>query len=377
VKLWDLSGEQPKELFTLSPEVADATSLAFSDNAKTLAVGASNAVQFWDVSNKEPSKLFAEASAMIFAPDQDSWVKVEEKGVTRLVSDSLSTPFATIWPWDSFGNATANPDVAHPGDRNVPVALANGGNLLATRQGGVFRLWDLSSDKPKLQATLSSVGKGAAAFSPDGKTIATSSFIGIVEWWSVDKDQSHPLRAHVTPGDVQAMAFSPDGKILAVGGGGSSESESGLVMLWDTQTHERLKLDIRGHRGVGVDVTSLAFSPTDSRILAVGGSDKTVELWDVSTAKLLTPPLEGHKFPVTSVAYSPDGKTIASGDSGGIVNLWNASTFQWMMQLKVSSNEIKSIGFTADGNNLFTNDVKGEIREWSAVPREQVAAQRK
>jgi WD40 repeat protein len=379
VKLWNLSGEQPKELFTLSPDVADATSLAFSDDARTLAVAARDDVQFWDAGPKEPFKPFAEQSRMIFAPDQKSWVKVDAETVTQLISDLLSSPFATTWPLDSFGNATANTDVAHPGDKNIPVALANGGQLLATRQSDALKLWDLSSAEPRLQATLSgAVGNAAAAFSPTGKTIATASFIGIVEWWNVDKDQSHPLRAIVNFGHVQAMAFSPDAKILAVGGG-SSEADWGIVTLWDAQTHQQLPTQIKGHEGVGVNVTSLAFSPIDNHILAVGGSDKTVELWDVSTGKLITHPLEAHKFPVTSVAFSPDGKTIASGDSGGVVNLWSASTYQWMLELKVndSSSEIRAIAFTADGNNLFTNDVKGKIREWSAVPREQVAAQRK
>ena len=126
-----------------------------------------------------------------------------------------------------------------------------------------------------------------------------------------------------------------------------------------------------------VDVTSLAFSPTDNRILAVGGSDKTVELWDVSTGKLITVLFEGHKFPITSLAYSPDGGTIASADGGGMVNLWSASTYQWMVSLKASDNAIRTIAFSGKGQSLLTNDVKGEIREWPAAPREQVDASAK
>jgi WD40 repeat protein len=169
------------------------------------------------------------------------------------------------------------------------------------------------------------------------------------------------------------MAFSPDGKILAVGGGDSG-TDAGIVTLWDAQTHQGLGA-IRAHEGVGVSVTSLAFSPTDNHILAVGGTDKTVELWDLRHLdQPITLPLEAHKFPVTSVAFSPDGKTIASGDSGGIVNVWSASTYQWMLELKASSASIQSIAFTANGQSLFTDDVKGEIREWRAAPREPGAA---
>ncbi len=374
VKLWDLTAEQPKELYTLSPNAADATSLAFSDDGKTLAVGASNAVQFWDVSHKEPSLPFTDDAAMIFAPDQKFWLALSPGGmVTRYNTDSFSD--TRVWTLTPFGNPLAKRDVTNPGNKNIPVALAPGGNLLATRRGEELKLWDISSGEPKLQATLKGGVQGEIAFSPDGKTVATASSVEIVEWWSTDKDQSRPVQPIRELSSIKAMAFSPDGKILAVGGG-NGRANTGLVTLWDAQTHQQLATQIEGgHEGVEVDVTSLAFSPTDNHILAVGGTDKTVELWDVSSGTLITHPLEGHKFPVTSVAYSPDGKTIASGDSGGFVNLWSASTYQWMLELKASPNAIRSIAFSADGSSMYTNDVKGEVRLWSAAPRDQVDEQ--
>jgi WD40 repeat protein/energy-coupling factor transporter ATP-binding protein EcfA2/flagellar biosynthesis GTPase FlhF len=368
VKLWDLSADQPKELFTLSPDVADARSLAFSDDARTLAVVARDEVQFWDAGPKEPFTSRAQKGQMIFALDQKSWVEVGADTVTRWILGS-DKPHKDTWSLRSFAEANPTNRATQP----TAVAVANGGNLLATRQRGKLKIWDVRSAQPKLQATIYG-DVDQVAFSPDGNTIATASMVEKVEWWKVDKDESRPSEDYGDTSYVRAMAFSADGEVLAVGGGFEAAT-SGLVTLWNAKTekHERWPHQIQGPKGIHVDVTSLAFSPK-SHILAVGGSDKTVNLWNVDTGLQMTHPLEAHKFPVTSVAFSPDGKTIASGDSGGIVNVWSASTYQWMLELKASSEPINSIAFTADGQSLFTNDRNGEIREWRTAPREPVNA---
>ena len=152
------------------------------------------------------------------------------------------------------------------------------------------------------------------AFSPDGKTLASSSFDDTVRFWRVE-DQS-PVGEPIDPGigAVLTVAFAPDGRTVALGGSADT------VQLWQVDP-PKLVRTLEGSTG---SVHSLAYSP-DGTMLAAGGGT-TVLRWDARTGKPLGGPLEGHRDTVASVAFSPDGRTIASGGLDGDVRLWSADT---------------------------------------------------
>src|SRR5207244_10836988 len=107
---------------------------------------------------------------------------------------------------------------------------------------------------------------------------------------------------------------------------------------------------LKGHSDA---INAVAFS-IDGKTLASGSSDNTVKLWDVSTgAELRT--LKGHSnsvVPVISVAFSPDGRTLASGSSDKTVKLWDVSTGAELRTLKGHSEAVWSVAFSLDGNTL-------------------------
>jgi WD40 repeat protein len=98
----------------------------------------------------------------------------------------------------------------------------------------------------------------------------------------------------------------------------ASGSLDRTIRLWDTRTHKQLGTPLHGHTDF---VRSVAFSP-DGRTLATASDDGTIRLWDTRTHKPLGTPLRGHKGYVFSVAFSPDGRTLASASSDRTVRLW-------------------------------------------------------
>ena len=164
--------------------------------------------------------------------------------------------------------------------------------------------------------------------------------------------------ARLGKGTIRDIAFSPVGQYLAVASGIG-------VWIYEVATSRALML-----MPTASGVSSVSFSP-DGATLASGSWDGTVRLWDVATGEAIAT-LEGHTDWVFSVSFSPDGATLASGSWDDTVRLWDVATGEAIATLEGHTYAVFSVSFSADGSTLASGSWDGTVQLWDVVTGEPI-----
>jgi WD40 repeat protein len=368
IKLWDVStGMQVRTLEGHADELT--SSIAFSPDGKTLASASGDkSIMLWDVSTGarlralEGHTVFVVYSALSHDGKILASMGIDKTIRLRLVSTGAE--FSTLKETSYFSSMALSPDgktlasgnwdnaiklwdvstgvklrtlEGHSNPAHSLVFSPDGKILASLGADKTFKLWDVSSGAELHTLKMNSYLISSIAFSPDGKTLASGSWDKTIKLWDVSTGaQLHTLEGQSNP--VYSVAFSPDGKTLA------SESAAKIIRLWDVSSGAQLRtlaasgtlpgllkrsLKLEGPSYEGT--SNIAFSP-DGKTLASGSWDKTIRLWDVSTGAQLHM-LEGHSSYINSIAFSPNGKYLVSGSFDTNVKLWDTNSGQELATL--------------------------------------------
>lgn len=403
-------------LFTASFSTPRA--VALHPAGERLAVGTeSGEIRLWTVPGTQPTQVLRghtqRVSSVVFHPDGE-----------RLVSTSLDD---TIRLWNLQAGELLH-TLQLPRWGGGVLAMGPDGRLLASGgRNGLIYLWDVETGQKIHQIESQVRWVYALAFSPQGNLLAGSGRPKFVHLWdlsfltqapcaqssqaaashSQDKPQSNPIVTLQTKhAPVPALAFSPDGRFLASGSGGyvteawdlsdlssvdeqpkwsfdgdgswvnalaitpdgntiASGTNEGIIFLANLQDGRRLER-LTGHNH---HIYSLAFDPT-GKTLVSASEDNTVRMWACTDNGQwqLSSILQSHMPGSNAIAFSPDGTTLAVGDTTGIIHLWhgdhtNVAACQYQA-LSGHTNSIRSIAYHPNGRFLATSSIDKTLRIW-------------
>jgi len=400
IRVWDVS--TGKQLMVLKGHESGIGDIAISpDGKRIVSVSADKTARLWDLETGTSLMTLDRLSGMVgsvaFSPDGTRIVtggesgRIGGSGIVKVLDAGSGAELATFlghlrrvtgvdFSLDGkrivSGSLDGTIKIWEPGvDRTAPVILkgrhsdkirfSSDGKYILTG-GKTITVWDAVTHKELMN--IDEAG-GDVSFSPDSKRIiaADGNDIKVLDASSGKKLMT--LSGHDKA--IWALSYSPDGTRIA------SAGLDKTVRIWNANTGSEIRT-LRGHGDSPLmadfisPVASVAFSP-DGKLVASGSYDYTVKLWDVETgAELMT--IDKHSSLVNDVAFSPDGKRIASASSDSTIRVCDVVTGGELQVLKGHEGQVSSVCFSPDGKRIVSGATDETIRIWDAAKGYEVQA---
>ena len=336
--------ETGKHLRSTEKRAGGFKSMEFSSDGRTLITGGRwDKVDVWDVSTAKLLRSMThqdEVTSVMYSPDEKTIASGSDDGTVKF--------------WDAATGELIKTITGHMSSEIYAAAYSPDGHTLACGSEDKIYTWNAQTSELLKTSTVPDRKVYSITYSPDGKLLSTAGTSRKARIWDVQtgrflgsfRAHQHQFRHASDEVRISSVAFSPDGNMLATGG------TDNQVYLWEIRTGE---LYLIGERLAAFtehteSVTSVVFSP-DGKVLAGGSQDKTIQFWNVNKRAHLRA-LTGHEEGVTAVVYSPDGTTLASGSGDGTIRLWNTHTDDLLFPPIEKAGNVTSLVYFPDGSKL-------------------------
>lgn len=388
-----------RETLRLDGHTKDITTVAFSPDGATVATGSGDkTIRLWGVATGEELRRLQghgeRVESLVFSADGET------------IFSGASDRSARLWSTRT-GEETGTLEVAL--EDVLAVAVSPDGNAVAFASADdSVRLWSVEARRELRKLAAPGASMHRLAFSPDGRVLATSAADGKVLLWDVatgalrrrvaplGKPPEEPSAPPIAfspdstklavggpisfvvgvaaagprlelegPGDVLSFAFSPDGQSLTSG------ALDGALRTYQVPTPSpgakapRAPTTVRGGGGPASLALSVAFSP-DGKTLAAGSWDDGVRLFRAGP-RPASRALRGHVDAVFAVAFSPDGRTLVSGSRDRTLRLFDVGAGTETLELEGHGGTVWSVAFSPDGQTIASGSKDATVRLWSVA----------
>jgi len=378
ITFWEVSSGKKNNRYTLQIPTEDEQvrilSLAYSPTENLIAAGGDDGnITVW---NLKTSEMKYHVCSFNSPADNDEFTctasgegYTDIRGISFNTNGSLLASGSSdkhVWLWDAKTGEllVRSPEPTEGGHINTVSNVIfdpKTGRITSVSWDNTVKIWKAVKEKNEWNLSLVDTFAGhsssiwAAAYSPDGKWLATSSSDKTVILWNMAQISQVGTTLDIMNGDVWALAVSPDKKLF------SAADTAGNIRTWDFDGSTLSNPRTIKHGG---GVLSLAYSHDGKWLASSGYTDNAIRVWDAKTGEEVWFIENAHDDQIWSIAFSPDDHWIASASFDQTVKIWDVATKTLVSNPLQHGKEVYNLVFENSGKNLLVAGFSPDIFHW-------------